>query len=301
MPAPLVSRVPRDPADGNAARNAKWANFGAMLIDLGPSPRRRGATAKRPALNVADVRPGVNGMDFAQVGAASTLALTPTLALALALARALALALALALAHPRSRPPSLSPHPCPTLASTRHLFPCLSRGSTSISLYIWQEETAQLVLDYMEERLLPDQLLLQRARAARHQRTAAAGEEERCPRLFQSVRAMPLDEAFRRLDVPEPQLAAFRESGAHMAELRRRWRTLVLANHPDKLTHLALGEQETARRTATFSSAMAAFEAVDAFYADHCAQREGPLGTMVADQEQDHSPCTAAASSPPWQ
>lgn len=141
----------------------------------------------------------------------------------------------------------------------------------------------------MEERLLPDQLLLERARAARHQRTAAAGEQERCPRLFQSLRAMPLDEAFRRLDVPEPQLAAFRESGAHMAELRRRWRTLVLANHPDKLTHLALGEQETARGAAAFSSAMAAFEAVDAFYAEHFAQHEGPLGTMVCDQDL-HNP-----------
>jgi len=161
--------------------------------------------------------------------------------------------------------------------------------------YARDEETAQLVLDYMEERLLPDQLLLQRARAARNQRTAAAGGEERCPRLFQSVRAMPLEEAFRLLDVPEPQLAAFRESGAHMAELRRRWRTLVLANHPDKLTHLVLGEQETARRAATFSSAMAAFEAVDAFYAEHFAQHEGPLGAIVADQ--NHPPCTAAASS----
>ena len=84
-----------------------------------------------------------------------------------------------------------------------------------------------------------------------------------------------------------------------MAELRRRWRTLVLANHPDKLTHLALGEQETARRTATFSSAMAAFEAVDAFYADRFAQREGPLETMVqvADQEEDQPPCTAAGAA----
>ena len=59
-----------------------------------------------------------------------------------------------------------------------------------------------------------------------------------------------------------------------MPELRRRWRTLVLANHPDKLTHLALGELETARRAAAFSSAMAAFEAVDAFYAERFAQKQ---------------------------
>ena len=179
----------------------------------------------------------------------------------------------------------------------RLLFPIICDSAPRV----WQEETAQLILDYMEERVLPDQLLLQRARATRHQRTAAAGEEERCPRLVQSVRAMPLDEAFRRLDVPEPQLAAFGESGAHMAELRRRWRTLVLANHPDKLTHLALGEQETARRTATFSSAMAAFEAVDAFYADRFAQREGPMVQVADHEEQDQPPCTAAVSSPPWQ
>ena len=48
----------------------------------------------------------------------------------------------------------------------------------------------------------------------------------------------------------------------------------MLANHPDKLTHLALGELETARRAAAFSSAMAAFEAVDAFYAENFAQKQ---------------------------
>ena len=128
----------------------------------------------------------------------------------------------------------------------RLLFPIICDSAPRV----WQEETAQLILDYMEERVLPDQLLLQRARATRHQRTAAAGEEERCPRLVQSVRAMPLDEAFRRLDVPEPQLAAFGESGAHMAELRRRWRTLVLANHTptSSRTSRSETEQETGRR-----------------------------------------------------
>ena len=90
----------------------------------------------------------------------------------------------------------------------------------------------------MQERLLPDQLLLERARAARRQRTAAAGGEERGPRLFQSARAMPLDEAFRRLDVPEAdreaQLAAFRESGALTLTLTRtRTRTLTLTLTPN--------------------------------------------------------------------
>ena len=39
---------------------------------------------------------------------------------------------------------------------------------------------------------------------------------------------------------------------------------------------------------------MAAFEVVDAFYAEHFAQHEGPFGAMAADQE--YPPCTAATS-----
>lgn len=59
--APLKSRVARD-ARANAqghARSAKWANFGPMVVDLGAAPPR-----SEP---VADRRPGINGMDFAQL------------------------------------------------------------------------------------------------------------------------------------------------------------------------------------------------------------------------------------------
>ena len=90
---------------------------------------------------------------------------------------------------------------------------------------------------------------------------------------------MPLDEAFRRLEMSEDKVAEFRSEGMHMSELRRQWRTLVLANHPDKVAHLELGGEETERRAAAFSSAMAAFEAVDAFYSQHFIEHDTPLKT----------------------
>jgi len=152
--------------------------------------------------------------------------------------------------------------------------------------YARDETTAAILCDYLEERLLPDEQLLRRAREARHhhhhhhhhrqrgQAARATGEEEdRGPRLFQSLRTMPLEEAFAHLlpDGGAEGLAEFRARGAHVAALRQSWRTLVLRNHPDKLGHLELGEQETQRRAAAFANAMGAFEAIDAFYADHHA------------------------------
>ena len=89
---------------------------------------------------------------------------------------------------------------------------------------------------------------------------------------------MPLDEAFDQLlpDVGAGGLAAFRARGEHMAALRQSWRTLVLRNHPDKLGHLELGEQEMQRRAAAFANAMVAFEAIDTFYAGHHAPARSP-------------------------
>ena len=61
VPAPLKANVPRLPNANNAShlRNAKWANFGPMVVDLGHAPPRGGG--------YADVRPGINGMDAAQL------------------------------------------------------------------------------------------------------------------------------------------------------------------------------------------------------------------------------------------
>ena len=148
----------------------------------------------------------------------------------------------------------------------------------------------------MEERLLPDHVLLESARAARQQRAAAMPDgdgRERGPRLFQSVAAMALEDAFKRLEAPEAWLAPFRASGAHMGELRRRWRALVLANHPDKLTGLQLGEREIEARAATFAAAMAAFEAIDAYYTERFAPPEPPAAPG------DVAPATSGAARPP--
>jgi hypothetical protein len=61
VPAPLKANVRRAPAtsDANHQRSAKWANFGPMVVDLGPAPP--------PTVHAADKRAGINGMDFAQL------------------------------------------------------------------------------------------------------------------------------------------------------------------------------------------------------------------------------------------
>ena len=61
VPAPLKALVPRLPqmSDSIHLRNAKWANFGPLVVDLGDAPAR--------GAGHADVRPGINGMDAAQL------------------------------------------------------------------------------------------------------------------------------------------------------------------------------------------------------------------------------------------
>ena len=58
--APLKHEVPRQPnaTDKAHSRSAKWANFGPVVVDLGP--------IKETLPPSADSRPGMNGMDFAQ-------------------------------------------------------------------------------------------------------------------------------------------------------------------------------------------------------------------------------------------
>ena len=59
--APLKCAVARRPnaTDKEHARSAKWANFGPIVVDLGP--------LKSGTPVPADNRPGMNGMDFAQM------------------------------------------------------------------------------------------------------------------------------------------------------------------------------------------------------------------------------------------
>ena len=59
--APLKHEVARQPDATDKANNrsAKWANFGPVVVDLGPTK----SELPRPA----DNRPGMNGMDFAQM------------------------------------------------------------------------------------------------------------------------------------------------------------------------------------------------------------------------------------------
>ena len=75
VPAPLARNIARLPgmSDDGHRRNAKWANFGPMVVHLGPAPGRAatpkgGACLKaRCATGYADSRAGINGMDFAQL------------------------------------------------------------------------------------------------------------------------------------------------------------------------------------------------------------------------------------------
>ena len=70
--APLKREVPRlaGATDHVNNRNAKWANFGRAVVDLGPT---------RAGLQVADNRAGISGMDFAQAQPLTTLATLTTL------------------------------------------------------------------------------------------------------------------------------------------------------------------------------------------------------------------------------
>ena len=86
---------------------------------------------------------------------------------------------------------------------------------------------------------------------------------------------MALEDALRHLELPAEWLGPFRERGAHYAQMRRAWRAAVLAYHPDKQprSEPALGDPsdpardaERERRTALFTRATAAFEAIDEFY-----------------------------------
>ena len=63
VPAPLKANVPRNPKENDAAhhRSSKWANFGPQIVDFGEPPR------PTPPGAWGDTRPGINGMDFAQL------------------------------------------------------------------------------------------------------------------------------------------------------------------------------------------------------------------------------------------
>uniref|UniRef100_A0A7S4B3E1 J domain-containing protein n=1 Tax=Chrysotila carterae TaxID=13221 RepID=A0A7S4B3E1_CHRCT len=138
--------------------------------------------------------------------------------------------------------------------------------------YARDQHTAQLLLDYMEGRLLRDvaqePATWNRAQPARFGANGKRmpGTEDAEPRAFQSVRSMSLEAAMAHLGLPEEWVEPFRQSGEHFAEIRRAWRRQALASHPDKLSSSA--EEDVKRKASCdFASAMAAFEAIDAYNA----------------------------------
>ena len=139
--------------------------------------------------------------------------------------------------------------------------------------YARDMETANLIYDWMQGDKLPDLNLREkmesvRKKQAQHnvfQNSGLPGSEEKNPRIFQSTRSMPLQEAFAHLSISEEWLDPFRKEGAHYHSIRKAWRTLVLLHHPDKQGPTLTPTEQT-ECTARFASAMAAFEAIDEFY-----------------------------------
>jgi hypothetical protein len=101
-------------------------------------------------------------------------------------------------------------------------------------------------------------------------------EEDKGPRIFQAQRKMNLPQAFEALEVDLEWLDGFKASGARYADIRYKWRKLVLKNHPDRQQG-DISDEEVSRRTAEYMKAMSAFEAIDSYYATHHARPVEPL------------------------
>merc|ERR1719263_347775 len=94
--------------------------------------------------------------------------------------------------------------------------------------YARDQETAQMCYDYMKGNLLPDPKLTARMKDLHKQQQRHGmkmpGEKEKTPRLFQSVKTMPLKDAFAHLGCPKDWLDDFQDDGEHYAEIRKMWR-----------------------------------------------------------------------------
>ena len=141
--------------------------------------------------------------------------------------------------------------------------------------YARDDETAALIYDFTRAQLLPDEALRRRAESLRRaQRAAGAGQGDQHTTTagesgmgYHARRvsggAMPLEEALAVLGAPLEWLEPLRTSGAHYAQIRRLWRGLVLASHPDKQP---LGQVAAALRVKDelFTAAVSAFDTVEA-------------------------------------
>lgn len=174
--------------------------------------------------------------------------------------------------------------------------------------YARDTATAEIVYDFMRGFFLPDEGMLKRQAASREARKrntmnppAMSHEtEDKGPRIHQAARAMPLHLAFEVLNLPAEWLAAFKASGEHFADIRRKWRQIVLVHHPDRLPS-TLTDEAKAEHTAIFTKAMGAFEAIDIFYAKKHAGPTPQLADEWAAAPTGDAPApprTAAPSDP---
>lgn len=179
--------------------------------------------------------------------------------------------------------------------------------------YARDQDTAELLHDFMRGFLLPDEGLLKRqaeSRTRRKQYGSIPGispeMDDKGPRLYQSNRVLPLPAAFEALQLPSEWVEGFKASGEHFAEIRRAWRQVVLNHHPDRLSK-ELSNEEQAKHTAIFTKAMDAFEAIDTFYARHHAPptpqladewAAAPTGTASGGGSMEAPPAAAPATPP---
>jgi len=183
--------------------------------------------------------------------------------------------------------------------------PNIRNGSMMMALdYARDQDTAELIYDWMKGTLLPDQDLKKRMEELRKsQRRNGINMEipgiqkEKQPRIFQSVRTMPLEEAFKLLDLEEDWVDEFRETGEHYAYIRRAWRRQILTHHPDKQP-ADMDDEKKAEITAKFQKAMAAFEVIDDFYATRgfaAKAAEEAANREAEDTPSGEAPATATS------
>ena len=155
--------------------------------------------------------------------------------------------------------------------------------------YARDQDTSEIIHDFMRGFFLPDAAMLKRQEASREARKrneamgmgmhGAPDTEDKGPRIFQAKRLMALDAAFAALQIDAEWLPGFKLSGEHFADIRRKWRQVVLVHHPDRLPANLTAEAQQ-EHTAMYVEAMAAFEAIDSFY----AKRHAPEVTQIADE-----------------
>ena len=171
--------------------------------------------------------------------------------------------------------------------------------------YARDQATAEVIYDFMRGFFLPDQGMLKRQEASRQARRKntmnppgmGRETEDKPPRAFQAIRVMSLDSAFRALNLPLKWLPSFKADGTHFAEIRRKWRQMVLDHHPDRLPSTLTAEAQ-AEHTAVFTMAMAAFEAIDAFYTKMQSNSIGKEDAKSAASEHSSNHVPHSGSAP---